>query len=581
MTGTSPSRDPQAHAAAALILDGFVDYNARFSDITRRARRRFERREWKLVRRDADARIDLYDECIGETLARLDILLDDRIRSRPLWATMRQRYEGLLATLADRELYKTWFNSLSRRRFRTHGVVADIEFVALDRAPYTEPSDAAPHRRYAVDEGTLSGICRRLLADYAHAAAYADLSGCAARLATALWRCQGAEDRGAIEELHVLETVFYRERRAYLVGRLRSGGRRYPLVVALVHEPAGVRVDALIASMDQVSILFGYARSYFHADIANVGAAVAFLHALLPHKPLEELYTVLGRARQGKTERYRRVFGHLAIHPQERLVRADGKRGMVMEVFTLRDLPVVFKVIRDRFAWPKDTERHLVEAKYRLVFHHDRVGRLVDAQEFRQLRFPLRQVDPTLRHELLESCADSVRVEDDDLVVAHCYVEHRLRPMDLYVREVGTDEACRAMRDYGQAVKDLAGSNIFPGDLLLKNFGISRNGRAVFYDYDELCTLGECRFRALPPMHEDDEMRPLQDEVYAAPEDIFPELFIKFLGVPAPLREALREVHGEIFDPHWWQALQARLRAGDYVDVPPYPASATLPVPPP
>lgn len=581
MTGISPSRDPQAHAAAALILDGFVDYNARFSDITRRARRRFERREWKLVRRDADARIDLYDECIRETLARLDVLLDDRIRSRPLWATMRQRYEAMLATLADRELYKTWFNSLSRRRFHTHGVVADIEFVALDRAPYTEPSDAAPHRCYAVDEGTLSDICSRLLADQAHAAAYADLSGCAARLAAGLRRCQGAEDRGAIEELHVLETVFYRERRAYLVGRLRSGGRRYPLVVALVHESVGVRVDALITSMDQVSILFGYARSYFHADIANVGAAVAFLHALLPHKPLEELYTVLGRARQGKTERYRRVFGHLAIHPQERLVRADGKRGMVMEVFTLRDLPVVFKVIRDRFAWPKDTERHLVEAKYRLVFHHDRVGRLVDAQEFRQLRFPLRQVDPTLRHELLESCADSVRVEGDDLVVAHCYVEHRLRPMDLYVREVGADEACRAMRDYGQAVKDLAGSNIFPGDLLLKNFGISRNGRAVFYDYDELCTLGECRFRALPPMHEDDEMRPLQDEVYAAPEDVFPELFIKFLGVPALLREALREVHGEIFDPHWWQALQARLRAGDYVDVPPYPSTATLPVPPP
>ncbi|MDE2308500.1 MAG: bifunctional isocitrate dehydrogenase kinase/phosphatase, partial [Xanthomonadaceae bacterium] len=241
------------------------------------------------------------------------------------------------------------------------------------------------------------------------------------------------------------------------------------------------------------------------------------------------------------------------------------------------ELPVVFKVIRDRFAWPKETGRRQVEEKYRLVFHHDRAGRLVDAQEFRQLRFPLRQVDPVLRGELLESCADSVRVDGDELVVAHCYVEHRLRPMDLYVREVGHDAACEAMRDYGQAIKDLAGSNIFPGDLLLKNFGISRNGRAVFYDYDELCTLGECRFRALPRMHEDDETRPLQDAVYAAPEDVFPELFVNFLGVAAPLREALREAHGEIFDPAWWCALQARLRAGDYVDVPPYPEASRLP----
>ncbi len=583
VTAVIPSRDPQARAGAALILDGFADYNARFSDITRRARRRFERCEWKQVRRDADARIDLYDGCIRETLARLDVLLDDRIRSRSLWASMRQHYEILLTKLADRELFKTWFNSLSRRSFHTHGVVADIEFVALDRAPYTEPSDMAPHRRYTVGDEALSEVCRRLLVEQAHAASYSDLPKCAALLGAVLERHRDTVFGGAIEELHVLETVFYRERRAYLVGRVRSGGRRYPLVVALVHEPSGVRVDALLTSTDEVSILFGYARSYFHADIGNVGAVVAFLHALLPHKPLEELYTVLGRARQGKTERYRRVFSHLAIHPQERLVRADGKRGMVMEVFTLRDLPVVFKVIRDRFAWPKDTERRLVEEKYRLVFHHDRVGRLVDAQEFRQLRFPLRQVDATLRGELLESCADSVRVEGDELVVAHCYVEHRLRPMDLYVREVGEDEACRAMRDYGQAVKDLAGSNIFPGDLLLKNFGISRNGRAVFYDYDELCTLDECCFRALPPVHEDDEMRPLQDEVYAAPEDVFPELFVKFLGVPPRLREALCEAHGEIFDPRWWQALQARLRAGDYVDVPPYPATATLPVqvPPP
>jgi len=577
MDSANASIDPQARAAAALILDGFADYNARFADITRRARRRFERRDWQLARRDADARIDLYDECIGETLGRLDMLLDDRVRSRALWATLRQLYDGLLATLADRELYKTWFNSLSRRRFRTEGVAADIEFVALDRAPYTEPSDAAPHRRYVLGDDDLASVCARLLREHAHASAYRDLPGCAARLAAALRQRQRDEGLGTIEELHVLDTVFYRERRAYLVGRWRGGGRRYPLVIALLHEADGVRADALLTAPEQISILFGYARSYFHADIGNVGAVVAFLHALLPHKPLEELYTVLGRARQGKTERYRRVFGHLAIHPQEQLVRAEGKRGMVMEVFTLRDLPVVFKVIRDRFAWPKETGRRQVEEKYRLVFHHDRVGRLVDAQEFRQLRFPLRQVDPTLRGELLESCADSVRLDGDELVVAHCYVEHRLRPMDLYVREVGHDEACQAMRDYGQAIKDLAGSNIFPGDLLLKNFGISRNGRAVFYDYDELCTLGECHFRALPQMHEDDETRPLQDAVYAAPEDVFPELFVHFLGVAAPLREALREAHGEIFDPAWWCALQARLRAGDYVDVPPYPAASRLP----
>jgi isocitrate dehydrogenase kinase/phosphatase len=565
--------NPQVHAAAALLVDAFSDYHARFADITRRARRRFERRDWPASGRDARQRIDLYDICIRETQGRLDGLLDDRARSRPMWAAMRDAYGQQIAGLPDREFYKTWFNSLSRRQFNTLGLASDMEFVALDREPYTEGSDAAPHRRYDVD-GNLPAICAAILRDTGFA--YACLDECAEGLSLALEARTREAGLPSVEVIDLLETVFYRDRRAYLVGRLRAGHRRHPLVIALIHADDGVRVDALLTVREHISILFGYARSYFHADIGNVGAVVAFVRALLPHKPLEELYAVLGRAKQGKTERYRRVFSHLAVHSQERLVHADGKRGMVMAVFTLRDLPVVFKLIRDRFAWPKDTVRKQVEEKYRLVFHHDRIGRLIDAQEFKQLRFPLRLIDDALLHELLDECASSVRIDGDDLVIGHCYVEHRLRPMDLYVREVDHDEAVRAMCDYGQAIKDLAGSNIFPGDLLLKNFGISRNGRAVFYDYDELCLLGECHFRALPKQHEDDEMQSLQDTVYAAPEDVFPETFVNFLGVPLALRTALIEAHGEIFDPAWWRGLQGRLRAGDYVDIPPYPPEARL-----
>lgn len=568
--------DPQARAAAALLVDGFADYNARFSDITRRARRCFARRDWERAGADARERIDLYDICIHETLARLDGLLDDRVRSRALWTTMRELYEQLIARLPDRELYKTWFSSLSRRSFHTRGVAPEVEFVALDREPYTESSEAAPHRRYVVEGADLPAVCARMLADVERGRGFGDRTSCAARLAQAFAERLATAALPIPDVIDLLENVFYRERRAYLVGRMRCGHRRHPLVIALMHDEQGLRVDALLTERDHISILFGYARSYFHADIANVGAAVSFLRALLPSKPLEELYTVLGRARQGKTERYRRVFGHLALHPDERLVRADGKRGMVMAVFTPRDLPVVFKLIRDRFAYPKDTARKQVEEKYRLVFRHDRIGRLVDAQEFHQLRFPLRQIEPDLLEELLAECAETVAVDGDELVIAHCYVERRMRPMDLYVREVDEAEACRAMRDYGQAIKDLAGSNIFPGDLLLKNFGISRSGRAVFYDYDELCLLGDCRFRNVPAMRDEDETQPLQDILYAAPEDVFPELFVNFLGVPAKLRDALCEAHGEIFDPAWWRALQARLRAGEAVDVPPYPATARV-----
>jgi len=576
---TSPTATIQARAAA-LILDAFLDYNARFSDITRRARRWFEHRNWKQAQIDRVWRMDLYEECVVDALARLEILLDDRIRSRPLWALIRNDYERLVAPLLDRELTKTFFNSLSRRFFHTTGVAPDIEFVALDDEPTANVTEPIARNVYPVGDD-LEAACARMLEDFPFANGYADIAASGRAIANALDERFAIPGGHAIVRIELLRTIFFRERRAYLVGRALTGraaaGLAWtPIVIALVNGDGGVRADAVLTETGHVSALFGFARSYFLADLPSIGDVIVFLHALLPHKPIGELYTVLGRAKQGKTERYRALFHHLALHPDERLVRADGARGMVMAVFTPIDYPVVFKVIRDRFAYPKDSARRDVENKYRLVFRYDRVGRLVDAQEFRYLRFPLRQIDPDLRDELLADCADAAVIDGDDLVIKHCYVERRLRPLNLYAREMPFEAARAAVIDYGQAVKDLALSNIFPGDLLLKNFGVSSRGRAIFYDYDELCLLDKCRFRRVPEPREEDETRPLEKWLSVREDDVFPELFSRFLGVPDALRNALLAAHPEIFDPAWWQGLQARLAAGDYADVPPYPASVRV-----
>jgi len=567
--------DPMPARAAALILDAFLDYNERFADVTRRAKRHFERRDWRQAQLDAVARIDLYDVCVSETLARLELLLDDRVRSRPLWAAMRLDYERQVETLLDQELAKTFFNTLSRRFFLTRGVDAEIEFVALDREPTAGIGTSVALRRYVV-ERDLAAACAAILADYSFATGYVDPARAAAAMAGEIAE-RMIEDGVPIRAIELLEPVFYRERRAYLVGRIDDGGDGTPLVVALTSGEAGVRVDAVLTNLNQISLLFGYARNAFQADLATVGDAVVFLERLMPHKPVGELYSVLGRLKQGKTERYRHLFRHLAAHPHERLVRADGDRGMVMAVFTPRGYPVVIKVIRDRFAYPKDIARREVEEKYRLVFRYDRVGRLVDAQEFRNLRFPLERIEPGLLAELTGECAESVAVDGGELVVRHCYVERRLRPLNLYAREAPPEAALRAVLDYGQAIKDLARSNIFPGDLLLKNFGVSRIGRVIFYDYDELCLVEQCRFRRLPSARDGDETRPLEDWLSVRDEDVFPEQFPRFLGLPQTLRDALLRAHPEIYDPAWWQTLRERFLAGDYGDVPPYPASARLP----
>ncbi|ANB19292.1 bifunctional isocitrate dehydrogenase kinase/phosphatase [Dokdonella koreensis] len=561
--------------AAALILDAFLDYNARFSDITRRAKRWFERRSWRQAQIDLVWRLDLYEECLAETLGRLELLLDDRVRSRPLWRQIRDAFDHQVAPLLDRELSKTFFNSLSRRFFHTTGVAADIEFVALDSDPTAHVVRAVERTPYPLGTEPAHAV-ERVFADFPFACGYADAAADAAAVLDALAAQLDALDCGAATAIELLPTPFFRERRAYLVGRAFGERAGTPLVIALVSTAEGIRADAVLTDAARISMLFGFTRSYFLADLPTIADTIVYLHGLMPHKPIEELYTVLGRAKQGKTERYRHLFRHLAAHPAERLVRADGERGMVMAVFTPRDYPLVFKVIRDRFAYPKDIGRRQVEEKYRLVFRYDRIGRLVDAQEFRHLRFPLDQFDPPMLDELLRECAETVTTDGDDLVVAHCYVERRLRPLNLYAREAEPAAALQAVLDYGQAIKDLARSNIFPGDLLLKNFGITRGGRAIFYDYDELCLVESCRFRALPDARDEDETRPLEDWLTVRENDVFPEQFPRFLGIPAELRAALIATHGEIFDPRWWQAVQAGLAAGDYADVPPYPPSARL-----
>ncbi len=564
-----------AAQAAELLVDAFADYNARFADITRRSQRHFEKRDWPAARRDAVARIELYDQIVAETFARLEQRMGERIFAHALWVQVAREYAELIAPLLDSELYKTFFNTLTRRFFRTRGVDPSIEFVALD----IEPTDRITHpvaRHSYVASAGLSALFERVLADYPFAVPFSDASGCAAAIAATLHQRLQAWGSVPVIAVELLETVFYRERRAYLVGRVIGRERHAPCVIALVHEEAGLRVDALLTAADDVAVLFGYTHSYFHADLPTVGDAVVFLRTLLPSKPVDELYTVLGRAKQGKTERYRHFFRHLELHRDEQFHAADGVRGMVMAVFTLPSYPLVFKVIRDRFGYGKSVMPEQVHEKYRLVAHHDRVGRLVDVQEFRHLRFSRSQFDDDMLAELEGECSQRVLRDGDDLVLLHCYVERRLRPLNLYLHEVPSSEAERVLLDYGQALKDLARSNLFPGDLLLKNFGVSRSGRVVFYDYDELCLVTECRFRKLPTARHHEEEIADGAWFHVGEHDVFPEQFPRFLGLDAQRRKALFTAHGETFDPEWWQALSARLQSGAYVDVPPYPQSARV-----
>jgi isocitrate dehydrogenase kinase/phosphatase len=557
------------HEVARLIVDAFAHYNAEFRAITRRAPLRFDARDWKGSQRDAVERIELYDRRVNQTIAELRLALGTAAADRDLWRQIRAEFAAQIGALPDPEFTKTFFSSISRRVFGTVGVAPDIEFVATELDPLAAVHTTVGTNTY-VNHGSLPLLFEDLLGDVPFRSPWRDLDKSIAHVVSEVGvRLHAHGGRGAVLRVEVIRPVFYQVSRAYIVGRVVGAELVLPLVIALKNTDSGLLVDAVMLKEEDVSIVFSFTRSYFHVDLERVAEAVVFLKSILPLKPVSELFTVLGRARQGKTERYRELMRNLD-HTSDLFVPAPGERGLVMVCFTLPSFDVVFKVIRDRFPYPKTVLREEVLAKYQMVFIHDRAGRLVDAQEFRRLRFPRARFAPELLQELRLEAAGSVHEDGADLVFDHMYIERRMTPLNLYLRGAPGADAERVVLDYGQCIRDLAYTNIFPGDLLLKNFGVTRHGRVIFYDYDELCRVTDCNFRDVPvATNPEDEMR-AEAWFYVGDNDVFPETFINFLGFNETQRAALLRMHGEILTAAFWRGVQQRLRDGELVEVLPY-----------
>lgn len=566
--------DGLIHETSGKIFESFEDYNQEFRNITQRARRRFEEREWKLGQRDAVERIELYDRRVVRCVAGLVGPMGSSIVDTEVWRRIRNDFAERIADCVDSEFYKTFFNSLTRKVFNTVGVNPTVEFVAPDLEPALLGS-SLPVRSFD-NEGTLLPIIEAIVEQFPSVAKLVDFQKSVIQIVAEInWFVHSCNAGRPIKTIEMLVPVFYRSTRAFVVGRMVGDEWSCPLVLAFKNSESGIVVDAVISDDSEVRSMFGFSRSYFHADLPEVGPTVNFLCQVIPKIAVGELYTVLGRAKQGKTERYRRLFKHLAAST-DLFAHAEGQRGMVMIVFTLPSYGLVFKVIRDRFAYPKTTSRQEVMERYQFVFKHDRVGRLVDAQEFRRWRFAKARFSTALLDELLKEAADSCRLDGDDVIVEHCYIERRLRPLNLYLNEVSESAARAAVIDYGQAIRDLARSNVFPGDLLLKNFGVTSNGRIIFYDYDELCLVTDCEFRDMPTARfDEDEMR-AEPWFHVGPRDIFPEQFLNFLGLPAELREHFLELHGDLLTAEYWRDLKAKHSAEEHLEVVPYQNRSTV-----
>jgi isocitrate dehydrogenase kinase/phosphatase len=593
-----------AYDIAKAMMDGFNRHYRLFRTESARAKHRFETADWHGQQRAQRERIEFYDLRVLECSNRLEREYKADDQPMDVWQQVKLHYIGLLVDHHQPELAETFFNSVTTKILHRAYFQNDFIFVRpAVSTEYIEDSDAQArptYRSYYPTLDNMAEVLARMVQDFDLRLGFEDLVRDTAWVAEAMQQRLGDAKLRANFQIQVLSGLFFRNKGCYIVGKLINGFNEFPFALPVLHNKKGsLVIDAALFGEDDLLMLFSFARAYFMVDMEVPSAYVQFLRSMMPRKPRNEIYNALGLAKQGKTLFYRDFLHHLR-HSTDKFRIAPGIKGMVMLVFDLPSFPYVFKVIKDFYPPPKDTSREQIKGKYLLVKQHDRVGRMADTLEYSEVGFTRDRFDDELIAEIEKFAPSQLEISDRDgdgtqeVIIKHVYIERRMIPLNIYLQEAfdagganpadtslnaerAREQIERGVVEYGNAIKDLVAANIFPGDMLWKNFGITRHGKVVFYDYDEIEYITDCNFRRVPaPRNEEDEM---SGETWysVGPKDVFPETFGPFLlGNPA-VRSVFMKHHADLLDASFWQGHKDRIAAGHVHDVFPYDREKRFP----
>jgi isocitrate dehydrogenase kinase/phosphatase len=567
--------DTRVFEIAKALLDGFDRHYQIFSETSGDSKKRFELADWQGQQLAQRVRIEFYDLRVDEAVERLETDFKAAELPMEVWQQIKLFYIGLLTGHKQPELAETFFNSVTIKSLHRKYYKNDFIFVRpAVSTEYIEDDDngESSFRAYYPTKDNLRDMLKTVVESYGLDIPFEDLDRDIGYVYQALMEQVGTVRLRTNFQIQVLSSLFFRNKGAYIVGKVVNGFRSLPFAFPILHNSKQrLYIDAALFGEDDLLALFSFARAYFMVKMPVPSAYVQFLRTLMPRKPRAELYSAIGLQKHGKNLFYRDFLFHLR-HSSDKFRIAPGIKGMVMLVFDLPSYPFVFKVIKDYFPPQKETTREMIMGKYQLVKQHDRVGRMADSLEFTNVAFPRERFDDELIAEL-QKFAPSVMDEDEDgkvLILKHLYIERRMIPLNIYIQEAQGESLEHAVIEYGNALKDLVAANIFPGDMLWKNFGVTRNGKVVFYDYDEIEYITDCNFRKVPePRNEEDEM---SGEVWysVGPHDVFPETFGPFLLGDPRVRAIFMKHHADLLEADYWQQHKIRIKEGYVHDVFPY-----------
>ncbi len=565
--------NPQSgKAIAQTILDGFDRHYFLFRRFGYEAKFCFEHADWSRAAEGRKERILGYEARVTETVNALNTHFPGVAENARLWPEIKAAYITLLLNHLQAECAETFYNSVVcrvlHRNYYNNENIFWRPVISTEHLHGTSPS----YQSYYPHSQGLRRCLLKIVTGFELSNKFQNLRRDIRRLEQAIKKHQGKNWKPQPNyQIQVLKALFFRSKAAYIVCRVINGDRTQALVIPLLQDrDRQIYVDTALLRRKDVTIVFSFSRAYFMVDMEVPSTYVRFLLSIMPGKSSVDLYAMLGLQKQAKTLFYRELQYHLK-HSQDNFQIAPGVPGMVMLVFTLPSFQFVFKLIKDRFDPPKTSSKEDVRQKYQLVKYHDRVGRLADTLEYSNVAISLDRIDPELLQELRNRAAGSIEETDDQLVIKHIYIERRMEPLDHYLAQLTGSQRRRAIRDFGQSIRDLVGANIFPGDMLKKNFGVTRNERVVFYDYDEICYITDCNFRRIPPA------RNYEDEMSDTPwysigqNDVFPESFAPFFFSDASDMALFKKDHADLLTAAWWNKMKDTILAGELSDVFPYP----------
>ena len=566
-----------AHQIALAMIQGFNKHYTLFRQTSREAKARFEQADWLGVHKAVKERIRFYDDRVDESVERLRDEFDAQNIDDTTWQQVKLLYIGLLLNHKQPELAETFFNSVTTKILHRNYFHNDFIFVRPSISTENiEGDESQTYRSYYAKENGLRGAIHAIIGDFNWHRPFADLERDVDHVYDAVCcHLNGMPRREVNFQIQVLGSAFYRNKAAYIIGKAINGANEYPFAIPVLHDENGrLFIDTILLDAWRIGLLFSLSRAYFMVDMEVPSGYVQFLRSILPAKPRSELYIMLGLGKQGKTMFFRDFIYHLH-HSEDQFIMAPGIRGMVMLVFTLPSFPYVFKIIKDVFGASKNMDRATVKRKFMMVKQVDRVGRMADTLEFSNVLFPLKRFNDEVLAELQTLAPSCFEVDGDQLIIKHLYIERRMEPLNIHLdrmeRANNIDGLEHAIREYGSAIREMAQANIFPGDMLWKNFGVTRFGRVVFYDYDEIEYMTDCNFRRIPPAP--DFETEMSGEVWyaVAKNDVFPEEFSTFLLASPTLRKIFNRHHSDLLSPKFWQDSQQKIREGHVEDFFPYP----------